>query len=392
MNWAEFSLCDLCYFENGDRGKNYPGRKAFVEAGVPFINAGHLTRNGIDHDKMNFIPEEHFNRLRAGKVEKGDFLFCLRGSLGKFDRVKQINKGAIASSLVIIRPNQDLDANFFHHYLNGPECQRNIDFLSNGLAQPNLSVSNLKNFTIKLPPLLEQKRIAAILDQADALRRQRQAALDRLNTLGQSIFYDMFGEWTDKSPNWEIIELGDKLDFLTSGSRGWAKYYSDKGAKFIRIQNVKSGHFDDSDLAFVDAPASAEARRTKVQEGDVLLSITADLGRAAVVPDGIGDAHINQHLSILRSSEFNPTFLTAALTSHSSQRNIEKKNNGGTKAGLNFTDIKSLKIIFPSRKKQNEFANNLEQVTKFQNANMLALVQSNILFASLQQRAFRGEL
>ena len=107
----EVKLGDVCHFENGDRGKNYPSQTAFISEGIPFINAGNLSDNLINSQGVNFISEEHFNRLSNGKVQINDILFCLRGSLGKYAINKNVAKGAIASSLVILRPKIDITAN-----------------------------------------------------------------------------------------------------------------------------------------------------------------------------------------------------------------------------------------------------------------------------------------
>src|SRR4051794_5644530 len=106
--WQTKTLGDICYFENGDRGTNYPSRSVRTSEGIPFINAGHLTDEGIDIANLNFIPRERFNLLSNGKIQSGDLLFCLRGSLGKFASVGALSEGAIASSLVIVRPGESV--------------------------------------------------------------------------------------------------------------------------------------------------------------------------------------------------------------------------------------------------------------------------------------------
>lgn len=383
------TLSELCKISSGGT----PSRKqsSFFDGEIPWAKISDIeASNGTLIKTEERITQAGLDNIRNKIFPKGTLLFAIYGSIGKmaFAGCKLSTNQAILG-IQNEFPNI-LNDRFLFRWLE----YKNNDFLTDGrgIAQKNLSATYLRTLKIPLPPLAEQKRIAAILDQADRLRRQRQAALDRLSQLGQSIFYDMFGEWNNTSDKWEMVELGDKLDFLTSGSRGWAKYYSDTGAKFIRIQNVKPGHFDSSDLAYVNAPISAEAKRTKVQPGDVLMSITADLGRAAVVPDDLGLAHINQHLVILRSKSFNPHFLAHALTTPFSQRNIERKNNGGTKAGLNFSDVRTLKIIYPPKKQQDKFANRLSTYEQFGIKFKKSLDFSNTLFSSLQQRAFRGEL
>jgi type I restriction enzyme, S subunit len=182
------------------------------------------------------------------------------------------------------------------------------------------------------------------------------------------------------------------LEFLTSGSRGWASYYAESGDLFLRIQNVRWDELLLDDIAFVKAPISAEATRTKVKAGDVLLSITADLGRTAVVPEGISTAYINQHLAILRPKSIQSRFLSAYFTSPSGRRQVQGRNQQGVKAGLNFDTIRSFLIPCPPSSLQKEFAQRVEAVEKLKATHRASLSQLQALFASLQHRAFRGEL
>ena len=245
---------------------------------------------------------------------------------------------------------------------------------------------------IPLPPLAEQKRIAGILDAADALRAKRREALAQLDTLLQSTFIDMFGDPVTNPMGWEVVSVGDEIGFLTSGSRGWAKYYAKDGDTFIRIQNLKDGQLDLGDIAFVKAPESAEAKRTTVEPGDVLLSITADLGRTAVVPRGIAKAHINQHLAILRFTSLNPVFVSYQLASKGGQAQFYRLNREGVKAGLNFNDVKSIRLTNPPLNLQHRFAAIVKSVEQQKLSQRAHLAELDTLFASLQSRAFRGEL
>jgi type I restriction enzyme S subunit len=220
----------------------------------------------------------------------------------------------------------------------------------------------------------------------------RDEALMRLTTLGPAIYAEMFGDWRVAQSRWPLVPLGSKLDFLTSGSRGWAEYYRDNGGRFLRIQNVKRDELDLSDLAFVEAPSTAEARRTRVKSGDVLLSITADLGRTAVVPADIGEAYINQHLAILRSSKVDSRFLSAALASPAGQADIMKKNREGVKAGLNFDDVRSIRIPDTPLAIQQAFSERMSEVDKLRSVYRADLDTLDALFVSLQHHAFRGEL
>lgn len=180
--WEWIRLGSICELENGDRSTNYPSRSEFVANGIPFINAGHLQLGKVCLDSMNYIPESRFNLLKSGKVRNGDILFCLRGSLGKSAIVSNISKGAIASSLVIVRLIAEMDDHFVLNYLFSPLAMAMIKRFDNGTAQPNLSSADLGKFMFPLPPLAEQRRIVAKVDQLMALCDELEAKLRQAQT------------------------------------------------------------------------------------------------------------------------------------------------------------------------------------------------------------------
>src|SRR5258708_29420039 len=106
QNWQKVELIHICELVNGDRGKNYPSKDKLSKEGLPFVNAGHLKNNRISNESMNFIDERKFSLLNSGKFGIGGILFCIRGSLGKVALNTHIERGAIASSLIIVRPHQ----------------------------------------------------------------------------------------------------------------------------------------------------------------------------------------------------------------------------------------------------------------------------------------------
>lgn len=140
QGWERTMFAQAAVFENGDRGKNYPSGSDFVDEGIPFINAGHLVDGAVDLADMNYILEEKFGQLRSGKIRKGDLLFCLRGSPGRTARTAGLCRGAIASSLVIIRPTERANEAFLYYTLVGEVGKRMATELDNGAAQPNVSV------------------------------------------------------------------------------------------------------------------------------------------------------------------------------------------------------------------------------------------------------------
>lgn len=188
-SWVEKRLGEVCEFENGDRGKNYPNRSEYVSAGVPWINTGHIEPDGtLTQNEMNFISRAKFEELRSGKIQPGDLVYCLRGAtLGKTAVVDPYYEGAVASSLVILRPKESILQRFLFHFLTSPVGRSHIQVHENGAAQPNLGAKSVARYPILLPPLNEQTSITARLDalqtetrRLEALYARKLAALDEL--------------------------------------------------------------------------------------------------------------------------------------------------------------------------------------------------------------------
>jgi type I restriction enzyme, S subunit len=300
----------------------------------------------------------------------------------------------LASSEWIVFRGRNVDASYLRRVLVSDPFHTALMQTVSGVGGSLLRArpSYVAQIEIPFPLADEQRRIAKILDKADALRSKRRDAVTQLDKLTQSIFVDMFGDREPTSSTWPTRPLGEMLEFLTSGSRGWASHYAESGDLFLRIQNVKNDELVLSDVAFVRPPDTAEARRTRVQPGDVLLSITADLGRTAVVPVGLGRAYINQHLSILRSSTLVPRFLSRFLVSSNGKEQLAARNRQAVKAGLNFDDVRSVRVPVPPLKLQRLFERRAARVDKLKAQQRESESVLNSLFASLQHRAFRGEL
>lgn len=184
----------------------------------------------------------------------------------------------------------------------------------------------------------------------------------------KSRFIEMFGDPVKNPYNWTRSSLEHSIKFITSGSRGWSQYFSNDGELFITIRNVKNSKIIFNEVQYIHPPKNAEAARTKVQEDDLLISITADLGRTGVVTKFIAEkgAYINQHLTCIRldKSKLLPVFVSYFLESPAGKKQFAQKNQTGVKAGLNFDAIKSLQIFTPPLPLQEQFAAFVQQVDK----------------------------
>ena len=160
-SWEWVRFYNIASFQNGDRSKNYPNRNEYVSNGVAWINTGHITSDGfLNVNTMNYITEEKYNSLSNGHIQKGDLVYCLRGAtFGKVARIEPFSKGAIASSLMIIRPFDVSLRNYIYWYLRSPIAYIELHKYSNGSAQPNLAAKDVGKYLVPIPPLDEQIRI-----------------------------------------------------------------------------------------------------------------------------------------------------------------------------------------------------------------------------------------
>jgi len=204
------------------------------------------------------------------------------------------------------------------------------------------------------------------------------------------VFLEMFGDPQYNDKKWDLVTLGDKITFMTSGSRGWAEHYSDKGDLFLRIQNVGANQLLLDDVAFVQAPDTAESKRTKVQPGDLLISATADLGRTAVIPENFPTAYINQHLFLLRLKDLNPVYVAGYFSTPTGKAQILRLDREGVKSGLNFDDARSLTVFNPPLSLQEKFAGVVARVESLRGRMSEAGRQVEGLFESLLSEAFHG--
>jgi type I restriction enzyme S subunit len=232
-----------------------------------------------------------------------------------------------------------------------------------------LNKATLSDVEIEICPIEKQREIVAVLDKLMAVLEHREDELQLLDKLIKARFVEMFGDPIKNPKEYPVHQLSEYITSLTSGSRGWARYCVDDGNEwFITIKNVKDCHIITDNMQPVNAPDNAEAKRTKVQEGDLLISITADLGRTGVVTKEIAEhgAYINQHLSCIRINKevLKPLFVAYYMESPAGKEQFAAKNQNAVKAGLNFNSINSLRLIVPPIREQEDFINFINQVNK----------------------------
>ena len=256
-----------------------------------------------------------------------------------------------------------------------------------------IKLGNLTNALIELPSMDKQKDVVNILEMLTGIIDLRNDMILKLDELVKGRFVELFGDPIENPKGYPIRQLSDYIISLTSGSRGWAQYCVDDGNEwFITIKNVKNCRITTDNMQPINAPDNVESKRTKVKEGDLLISITADLGRTGVVTKEIAEhgAYINQHLSCIRIDRniLNPFFVAHYMESPAGKEQFKAKNQSAVKAGLNFNSIKSLKLMIPLIEEQRLFADFVHQIDKSKLIVQKELDETQLLFDSLMQEYF----
>ena len=301
-------------------------------------------------------------------------------------------KFATYTDCVVLLPNSQIKCKYLYYFFRANMGILEAGFKGAGLRHTNKKYIN--DISIKnIPNHGKQDEVISTLDKLQGIIEARNKELILLDEIIKARFVEMFGDTVINPMGWTEQRLDEYITFLTSGSRGWAQYCVDDGEEwFITIKNVKDCHITTDNMQPVNAPDNAEAKRTKVQEGDLLISITADLGRTGVVTKEIAEhgAYINQHLSCIRLNRdvVNPLFVAHYMESPAGKEQFTAKNQSAVKAGLNFNSINSLKLMVPPLDEQNGFIAFIEQIDKSKVAVQKALEETQTLFDSLMQEYF----
>ena len=190
-DWEQRKLGDFCEMYNGDRGINYPKDSDMLKEGIPFVNAGDLQGGRVNLKDCNKITREKFNQLGGAKIQRGDILYCLRGTLGKNALVDNFDEGTVASSLVDIR-SKNIDVMYLFTILNSDIEYRQRTLNDEGAAQPNLSARNLSEFDIPVSSSKEQEVIGTFFSDLGKVISLHQRKLEKLRQIKKSMLERMF--------------------------------------------------------------------------------------------------------------------------------------------------------------------------------------------------------
>jgi type I restriction enzyme S subunit len=423
-----------------DISYGYTAPSSYDEVGPKMLRITDIQDNSVVWSDVPYCEIEE-ERLEKYLLKKNDLVFARTGAtVGKSFLIRtEPPKAVYASYLIRVRTASEELISVLSHFFKSQQYWQQITEFSSGIGQPNVNGTKLKGLTIPLPPLAEQKIIADKLDTMLAQVEATKAHLERIpgiiktfrqSVLSAAVSGKLTEEWRDKNhfipaypdkgkekfksdlfdsatqslpelpKEWGVVPAANILEYVTSGSRGWANYYADGGALFLRMSNVRydTTKLDLNDLQYVNLPESVEGKRSLVRKNDLVISITADVGRVARIDMELDEAYVNQHLALVRPSKhINSEYLATCIAAvNIGVKQVQALKRGATKAGLGLDDIRSLAIPFPSIEEQDEIVRCIEVLCTFADRVEIkataALDRVNKISQSILAKAFRGEL
>ena len=352
--------------------------KYWANGNIPWVTPTDITRdNSLTLlDTKEKITELGLRSSSANLLPSGTLLMTSRATVGEI-KISTIPVSTNQGFKNLI-PNALVDKWYlYYQMLFHKESYKQ---LGNGSTFLEVSKSATESFEIYYAPLPEQRAIADILSMVDEAIAKSESLVRKYQSIKQGLMFDLLTRGVDENgelrasyeeapelyretslgwlpKDWEVLKIRDARKSITSGSRWWARYYANEGALFLRIGNLTREHINlrfDS-IQRVRVPNDAESKRTVVAAGDVLISVTADLGIIGVIPKNFEEAYVNQHIALVKvdAEITNPRWLGHFMASRLGWYQFQTLNDSGAKAGLNLPTVDSLSFANPPREERN---------------------------------------
>lgn len=372
----------------------------YTDQGYPVVRPRDVRETGICLEQcLRTSHEEYKDLTEKRQPQPGDIVYSRNATFGVASLVDTQASFAIGQDVCLIVP-ENVDSRYLYRLLNAPLVKQQLGLVISGSTFKRINLSEIRKLQILLPPLEEQRRIAAILDKADAVRRKRQSAIALTEELLRSAFLEMFDTSVAKSWEMATVEqlLASKTGAIRTGPFGSQLLHSEfisQGIAVLGIDNVVQNQFRWVQLRFISEKKYEQLKRYTVSPGDVLISIMGTCGRCAIVPDDCPKAINTKHLCCitLNRNKCYPEFLQSYFLIHPKASNYLKKNaKGAIMEGLNMSIIKDLPVPLVPIKLQKQYVNLQRQILSSKVSAIESRDEADNLFNSLLQRAFQGEL
>lgn len=393
MKWPLVELGSVAEVSSGDGAPQEAS--AFGKSGTPFIRAGSLSTllDGVPENELELIPVHESSRRRMRTYPPRTIVFAKSGMSCTKGLIYEIKSPAhVVNHLAALECGGDLHHRFLLRWFEVNSPSRLIA----NPSYPSIKISDIRSEKIPLPPLAEQKRIAAILDAADALRAKRREALAQLDALLQSSFLTLFGDPVSNPMGWPMAAMGSQLKVI-GGYAFKSEDFQEGGLPVIRISNLNKDSIDLDGCARIPKAKVGKGEKFRIIAGDTLIAMSgATTGKLGLVPDDLQDEwYLNQRVGAFRlsgNSQIHREYLRALLASPFYQRHVLNLAGGAAQPNISGAQLESAEIPLPPLPLQQKFAAIVESIERQKTTQRAHLAELDALFAALQHRAFRGEL
>jgi len=376
----------------------------FIKEGFALITSKNLKNDLLNYNNVNYISEQDFiNINKRSKVDIGDVLFAMIGTIGNPVVIKEIPDFAI-KNVALFKIPKEQDSYFLKYYLDSKIVIDKMAKDAKGATQKFVGLGYLRAFSIPLPPLSEQRRIVAILDETFAAISKATVNTEQ-NAKNVKYLFESYlqSEFVNKSKDWVEKRLGEITTKIGSGAtpRGGSNSYKTEGISLIRSMNVHDLKFKERNLAFIDDHQANALSNVTLQVNDVLINITgASVTRCCIIPEEYLPARVNQHVSIIRAKKeiIEPSFLNLLLTSKFyKDQLLYTGEQGATRQAITKAQLEVFKIAFPKPIKEQQSIVKKLEVFSAETKKLEAIYQQKLLNLeelkkSILQKAFNGEL
>lgn len=386
--WPVTELGDLISF----RGGGTPSKDKPEYWGNDIFWATVKDFKGLYLDKTrDSISEQGLKSSSANLIPAGHVIIPTRMALGKA-AINTIDL-AINQDLRALLPQKPLDTKYLLYSILGLSDQ--IEKNSSGATVKGITQEKLKKLRVPYPPLKEQKRIAKILDAADALRAKRRESLAQLDALLQSAFLDLFGDPATNEKKWKTEALADVVKKKTIVTYGIVQAGEEfpGGVPYIRTGDIVDGEIDIHSLRRTDPKIAEKFSRSRLDAGDLVMSIRATVGTVAMVPSALEGANLTQGTARISPGDgLSKEYLFYYIMSNGCQSWIQRQVKGATFREITLGRLRSMPVLVPPIDLQLKFSRLVQRVDELRSRSLAHMTDLDELFMSLQQKAFKGEL
>lgn len=361
----------------------------FEENGVPFLRIQNLNNSTVNLEDVLFISEETHDALERSKIRAGDFLITIAGTIGRVAIVPdEFPEANCNQAVAILRFDQSkLSPRFLLHWLSTNDAIRQISGKKVTATISNLSLGQIKELEIPLPPLEEQKRIAAILDKADSVRRKRQQAIDLADDFLRSVFLDMFGADLQRSIN--VTKFGD-VSILD------AKMVDPREEEYLDLLHIGPDRIEKNTGKLLPALTAREERliskKFLFDEQYILYSKIRPYLRKVALPDFRALCSADMYPVKPVQGKVTREFMWMLLLSDYFDNYVSSLPARANIPKLNKTELAGFEFSLPEFSKIEKFSEIVKHYFERSKAISTCCAESENLFNSLSQKAFAGEL